>query len=152
MFIAVAVLLFAFIVFKAISFTGSAPSRASFVDELPGCPVSPNCVCSQNSDEDHTITPIQFVGSAADSWRIIKESIEDEGGQLVSERGDRYARFEFRSLIFRYVDDVEILLNESAGRIEIRSASRSGYSDLGVNRKRVQSIRLEFSARVKSQE
>ena len=152
MVIAVAVLLLAFIVFKAISFTGNAPVRASIIAELPGCPVSPNCVCSQNSDDDHTITPIQVVGSAADSWKIIKGSIEDEGGKLVSEQDDRYARFEFRSLIFRYVDDLEILLNEAAGTIEIRSASRSGHSDLGMNRKRVESIRLKFSARLKSQE
>lgn len=57
-----------------------------------------------------------------------------------------YLHAEFRSLIFRFVDDVEFLLDADAGVIHVRSASRLGYSDLGVNRRRVEAIRQAFSA------
>lgn len=58
------------------------------------------------------------------------------------EADEHYLHFEFTSRIFRFVDDFELLLNEEQKIIHIRSASRVGYSDLGVNRKRVEKIRL----------
>jgi uncharacterized protein (DUF1499 family) len=54
---------------------------------------------------------------------------------------DRYWRIEFRSRIFRFVDDVEFLFDPESKRIHVRSASRLGHSDLGVNRQRVETIR-----------
>lgn len=61
-------------------------------------------------------------------------------------RSDRagYLHAEFRSLILRFVDDVEFLIDVKAGVIHVRSASRLGYSDLGVNRSRVETIRTAF--------
>ncbi|MCP3935209.1 MAG: DUF1499 domain-containing protein, partial [Actinomycetia bacterium] len=54
--------------------------------------------------------------------------------------GDRYLHAEATSLIFRYVDDLEVLIDPGTGKIHLRSASRAGYSDLGVNRKRIQAL------------
>jgi uncharacterized protein (DUF1499 family) len=57
-----------------------------------------------------------------------------------------YLHVEMRSLMFRFVDDVEFSLAASAGLIHVRSASRVGYSDFGVNRKRVERIRAAFDS------
>jgi len=54
---------------------------------------------------------------------------------------DVYLHMECKSLIFRFVDDLELLLTPTTGIIDIRSASRLGKSDFGVNRKRVESLR-----------
>ena len=60
--------------------------------------------------------------------------------RLVTEQ-ENYWHVEFRSALFRFVDDVEFLFEPAASRIEVRSASRTGYSDFGVNRKLVDEIR-----------
>lgn len=53
---------------------------------------------------------------------------------------------EFSSRIFRFVDDVDLQLDAGARVVQIRSASRTGYSDLGVNRRRVEAIREKFAS------
>ncbi|WP_420597789.1 DUF1499 domain-containing protein [Neptuniibacter sp.] len=66
----------------------------------------------------------------------------------VTETEGNYIRVKFVSLIFRFVDDVEFLILEKGPNevlIHVRSASRLGYSDFGVNRKRVEKIRSRFS-------
>jgi uncharacterized protein (DUF1499 family) len=65
----------------------------------------------------------------------------------VVEHEANYWRVEFTSALWRFVDDVEFLFDDNARRIDIRSASRVGYSDLGVNRRRIEEIRGRFSAR-----
>jgi uncharacterized protein (DUF1499 family) len=64
----------------------------------------------------------------------------------IIENRDNYLHAEFTSLIFRFVDDVEFLIDAPNGVIQVRSASRKGYSDMGVNRRRVEEIRKQFSA------
>jgi uncharacterized protein (DUF1499 family) len=59
---------------------------------------------------------------------------------------DSYLHAEFTSLIFRFVDDVEFVIDNDAKVIHVRSASRLGTSDLGVNRKRVEEIRRLWNA------
>lgn len=59
---------------------------------------------------------------------------------------ERYIRAEFTSAFFRFVDDVEFLLDDGTETIHVRSASRVGHSDFGVNRRRVKEIRLRFDA------
>jgi len=65
--------------------------------------------------------------------------------RVVTEDGC-YIHVEFTSFVFRFVDDAEFLLDEAVKTIHVRSASRIGYSDLGVNRKRVEMIRSRFDA------
>jgi uncharacterized protein (DUF1499 family) len=59
-------------------------------------------------------------------------------------RTESYLHAEFTSLFFRFVDDVEFLVDDAAKVIHVRSASRLGRSDLGVNRKRVERIRARW--------
>lgn len=129
---------------KAMSLGGTAPDRPEQPTSLPGCPGSPNCVSSRpGEDAVHGIAPIAFSGDPTVALERLKQVAVAEGGRLVRASGG-YAHFEFRSRVFRFVDDVEFLLGGEPGRIEVRSASRSGHSDLGVNRRRVERLRMRF--------
>ena len=64
---------------------------------------------------------------------------------LVTEN-QNYLHFECRSRLFRFVDDLEFLIDPDARVIQVRSASRVGYSDLGVNRARVNQVRVAFES------
>lgn len=66
-------------------------------------------------------------------------------GARIAEEKAGYLRAEYRSALFGFVDDVELLLDEAAKRIDVRSASRTGYFDFGVNRRRVEEIRDRFA-------
>jgi uncharacterized protein (DUF1499 family) len=71
--------------------------------------------------------------------------LAEKRATIVEEKAD-YLHAEMRSLIFRFVDDVEFSLDADAGLINVRSASRVGYSDFGVNRRRMQRIRAAFDS------
>jgi uncharacterized protein (DUF1499 family) len=63
----------------------------------------------------------------------------------IVKKTDTYLHAEFRSRVFRFVDDLELLLDPATGVVAIRSASRIGYSDLGVNRRRVATLRQKLT-------
>ena len=111
---------------------------------LAPCPDSPNCVSSQAEDEAHRIEPLAYQGSREAAREKIKNLIAGMArATIVTDRED-YIHVEFRSRLFRFVDDVEFWLPEETHLIHLRSASRVGYSDMGVNRKRVDRIRVLF--------
>jgi len=112
---------------------------------LTPCPASPNCVSSQASDAEHFTEPLRFSGDAALAWNRLKSALGTESRLSIVEDTGSYLHAEARSLIFRFVDDVEFVLDPEAGVIQVRSASRTGYSDFGVNRRRVERIRKAFS-------
>ena len=111
---------------------------------LRPCPSSPNCVVSEGGDPAHSVTPIPLRGSPAEGMRDLIELLARL--RSVAARPD-YGHAEFRSALFGYVDDFEARLDERERRIEVRSASRSGTSDLGVNRRRVATIRAALEKR-----
>jgi uncharacterized protein (DUF1499 family) len=109
------------------------------------CPNSPNCVSSQAlSDSSHFITPFTIKTSSDKAWTAIKNALKNQSRTVISKETDEVIDAEVTSLIFRFVDDVQIILDKGAGLIHIRSASRTGHSDLGVNRKRVEQIRVQL--------
>lgn len=110
------------------------------------CPGSPNCVCSQDADPDHQIAPLSCSGNADDALAGLKRLIAAQPRAKVTDEAPGYLRAEFRSRIFRFVDDVEFLVDAPRGVIHVRSASRVGYSDLGVNRQRVERLRAAWQA------
>ena len=106
---------------------------------LRPCPDSPNCVCSEQhsqSSEQHAIAPIN---ASSEAWKKLAKIITRQGGEIQQDDGS-YLHATFTSPVFRYVDDVELRLDEDQGLIHIRSASRAGGFDFGVNRKRVERI------------
>jgi len=111
---------------------------------------SPNCVSSQAdpSDREHYIAPIAFKGTTGEAMVAARGAIASmERSTIVrEERGYLYA--EFRSKLLGYVDDLELVFDEKAGVLHVRSASRLGRRDFGVNRKRVEALRRLLQGRV----
>ena len=110
------------------------------------CPDKPNCVSSLATDAQHFIEPLRFHGDPGTAWSGLKAILQQQPrARIVEEQGD-YLHAEFRSLVFRFVDDVVFVMQPEQGVIHVRSASRTGYSDLGVNRRRIERIRRQFTA------
>ena len=113
------------------------------------CPSSPNCVSSRAADRDHRIDPIPLgpVTPAA-AWELIEQALAKEPRLRVADRrrAQWYLRAEAASRIFGFVDDVEFQIDPDRNLVEIRSASRVGYWDLGVNRRRVERLRETLRA------
>ncbi|MCR9094648.1 MAG: DUF1499 domain-containing protein [bacterium] len=114
---------------------------------LGGCPESPNCVSSASptSDEQHSIAPFAVQGDGPAAWTALvatvaslprTEIVKNEGGYLQAVQ---------TSALMRYNDDFEFLLDAGAGVIHVRSASRVGYGDMGVNRDRIEIVRAALT-------
>jgi uncharacterized protein (DUF1499 family) len=112
---------------------------------LAPCPDAPNCVCSQADDDAHRMDPIPFDGDADAAWSRLKATLAKQPRITVVEEKRDYLRAEAVSLLFRFVDDVEFLIDRDAKVIHFRSASRAGRGDLGVNRQRMEAIRKAFA-------
>jgi uncharacterized protein (DUF1499 family) len=108
---------------------------------LRGCPKSPNCISSEAKDTQHAIEPFHLKGDPKVSWPIIRGEIASIHKWRIVMATGSYIHVECKSRIFRFVDDLELSLNSSNGIISIRSASRTGYSDFGANRRRVELLR-----------
>lgn len=111
---------------------------------LAPCPSSPNCVSSMAGDERHRIDPLAFTDDADAAFERLKRVLSARGDCSVVEEGEGYLRAELRTRLF--VDDAEFLLDWARRVIQVRSASRVGYWDLGKNRRRMEEIRAAFSA------
>ena len=112
--------------------------------QLAPCPSSPNCVCSQAQNELHGIQPIPFTGTVPAAIDAIREVLSLNPRVTIKRVEGGYLHAEARSRVFRFVDDLEFYVDTQQGVIHFRSASRVGYSDLGVNRSRMNAIRDEL--------
>lgn len=112
------------------------------IGSLPPCPVSPNCVVSQNADADHTIDPIVYHVDRNTAKQTLLKVLSVVPRTEVIQQTDDYIHAISKSRIFQFVDDVEFYLPMDEAVIHIRSASRLGEYDLGVNRRRLEQIRL----------
>ncbi|MGB5749869.1 MAG: lipocalin family protein [Desulfobacterales bacterium] len=108
------------------------------------CPDSPNCVSSLAEDKKHFIAPIPYSGENAVAQHKLLEVLNSFKNARVVRIEGIYIHAEFVSSIFRFVDDVEFFFDDAIKVIQVKSASRTGYSDLGVNRRRVEKIRKKF--------
>jgi uncharacterized protein (DUF1499 family) len=126
-------------------FEGNVPTNLGVTDgKLLNCPPTPNCVVSGDADKDHYIEPLSYKGDhtkAFDSFVKILSVVPDT--KIVEQKED-YIRTESRSKIMGFVDDAEFYFPSDENVIYWRSASRLGQSDLGVNRRRLEQIRLAF--------
>jgi uncharacterized protein (DUF1499 family) len=128
------------------SFSGTRPTNLGVNDgKLLACPDSPNCVSSQSTDAEHGIAPLTFEGSPEDAIAKLQQVILNMPRTKIITVEGNYLYAEFTSAWMGYVDDVEFYANPETGVVDVRSASRLGKSDLGVNRDRVEAIRSQFS-------
>jgi len=114
--------------------------------ELAACPDRPNCVSSLSDDKGHFIRPLTYEGSRAEATARLLSVLEQMRGAKIVSRTDTTIHAEFTSRVFGFVDDVDFRFDAADRRIDLRSASRVGYTDFGVNRKRIEEIRRRFQA------
>ena len=110
---------------------------------LGPCPTSPNCVSSLADDPGQRIDPFPLSGSPAETLAGLARAIETFPRTAIVFHGEGYLKAEFRTRL-GFVDDLEFLVDEDRGVVQVRSASRTGYWDLGVNRKRVEALRKAY--------
>jgi uncharacterized protein (DUF1499 family) len=111
---------------------------------LAPCPSTPNCVSSLAEDPGRRIEPFTFAGSVSEAQERLRRAIRGMKRSRIVHDEAGYLRAEFSTPVLRYVDDVDLSIEP--GIVHVRSASRSGYSDLGVNRRRVERLRQRFAA------
>jgi uncharacterized protein (DUF1499 family) len=123
------------------NFEGKKPNNLGVTSgKLVQCPGTPNCVNSQSDNSQSKIAPLPPVSIAE-----IKKIVEAMERTKIIEETDNYLYAEFKSKLMGYVDDVEFYLDSSANVVQVRSASRLGKSDLGVNRQRIEEIRAKLT-------
>ena len=110
---------------------------------LSPCPDSPNCVSSQETNASHTTQAFKASGTNKEVMKKLRACIKKMGGKIITRTGP-YLHAEFRSKWFRFADDLECIYNEAEEKVDVRSAARLGYSDFGVNKKRVEELRRLF--------
>ncbi len=113
---------------------------------LPPCPASPNCVSSQATDSGQRVEPFAFTDTPVAAQARLVRVLEKATRAKIVEASPGALSVEFTSLIFRFVDDVRFELDANARVFHLRSASRTGHSDMGVNRRRVEALRTAFAA------
>ncbi|MGB5494130.1 MAG: DUF1499 domain-containing protein [Sedimenticolaceae bacterium] len=114
-------------------------------NRLESCPASPNCVSSDDTGS-HGIAPLQVAGESELAWTALVNYLEQAPEFTIVENTGDYLRAEARTRILRFVDDVEFQARPEDNIIAMRSASRLGYSDLGTNRRRLESLRSALVA------
>jgi uncharacterized protein (DUF1499 family) len=130
-------------------FAGRQPSNLGLHDgKFAPCRPTPNCVSSQSDPADtvHYIAPIPFKGAPVEAMAAVRRAVQTMPRAIVVRHEPDYLYARFRSRLLGFVDDVEFAYDEKAGAIQVRSASRLGRGDLGVNRARIEAIR-EFILR-----
>lgn len=128
-------------------FSGSRPTTLGFSGGKFALPSwKPNAVSStvDKSDAAHFIAPLAYSGTSGDAWKKLMGVVRRSLGATVVTENANYVHAEFKSTGMGFVDDVEFALDEKSGVIQARSGSRLGVRDFGVNRKRIETIRLQL--------
>jgi len=124
------------------SCSGTRPANLGIRDgKLSVCPASPNCVSSDATDDAHAVAPFQLVVAPDEGWRAVRTAVDGLPRTKIISSTDDYLHAECSSAVFGFVDDLELHLRPAEKLIAVRSAARLGHSDLGVNRKRLESLR-----------
>jgi uncharacterized protein (DUF1499 family) len=142
-------LVLAFLVWNNHIFAGTPPTNIGINNgKLTACPATPNCVNSQTSvsDTEHTIQPIAIGGNPTARMADLKLVINSMPRSTIIKETNNYLDVEFTSKLMGFVDDVEFYFDSDGKFIQVRSASRLGESDLGVNRQRIEEIRSKLSS------
>ena len=129
-------------------FSGRKPSNLGVKEgRLANCPASPNCVCSQAPLSSKAyIAPLALnQDEAQETFNRLKKVLGDMKGVSIVKEEEQYIHAERKTAIMGFVDDLEFYLNVQDHCIDVRSASRLGYSDFGVNRKGVERIRQQLN-------
>ena len=129
-------------------FSGTRPDNLGVHDGRLAPPKrTPNNVNSQidrTADPQHYIQPLRYGGDARQAWAALRRVVDGMQRVTVVRSEPNYLYAEFSSKLMGFVDDTEFYLDEKAGVIQVRSASRLGRGDHGVNRGRIEYIRAKL--------
>lgn len=103
------------------------------------CGDKPNCVSTLDKRHDFTLSPFVLTPKGMHDWAAIKQAALTLPGAKLADQATHYLHIEATSKVFRFVDDLEIA--QTGNHLDVRSASRIGYYDFGVNRKRAEMLR-----------
>jgi uncharacterized protein (DUF1499 family) len=134
-------------------FSWKRPDNLGVKDgKLAAAKRTPNCVSSQADpgDAEHYIAPLPWKGGAPDAMVAVRKAVEAMRGATVIRQEGNYLYAEYRTPLMKFVDDVEFAFDDKAGVIHVRSASRLGRRDFGVNRARVESLRGRLAGSTKA--
>lgn len=112
--------------------------------KLAPCPDSPNCVSTQSDRKGHAMRPLPYLQTREKSRGRILRILKDMKRTKIVKRTEFYIHAECRTALWRFVDDVEFFLDDTARVVHFRSASRVGYYDFGVNRRRMKEIAEKY--------
>ncbi len=133
----------------AVFFAACSGTKPTDIGVMQGtfkvCPSSPNCVSTQATDDKHKMEPIAYVSDMETAKNKLIGIIKGMDRTQITEQDGNYIHAEFMSKTWKFVDDVEFFFDDTAKVIHFRSASRKGYSDMGVNRKRMTTITETFN-------
>ncbi|CAB5079290.1 hypothetical protein D3OALGA1CA_2369 [Olavius algarvensis associated proteobacterium Delta 3] len=115
--------------------------------KLAPCPERQNCVSSDAADEGHYVAPLQIAADPEQTWEALNDLLAERPRTTIVTTTGEYLHVVEKSRFFGFIDDLEFHLRPEEEIIAVRSASRKGYSDLGVNRRRVEEIRAELLSR-----
>jgi uncharacterized protein (DUF1499 family) len=108
-------------------------------------PESPNCVSTQTAQTDKLVEPIAFIGTLEESKEAFKNAITAYGGIKIVEETEDYIYAVATTSLMQYKDDIEIYFDQENEVIHYRSASRTGYSDMGLNKNRYDELKKLYS-------
>jgi len=107
---------------------------------LAACPSSPNCVSTMASD-NHAIKPFVLLTNTPFDMLALSNAIQQLDSRITINWQDNHLHAEISSRFLGFIDDLHLIVDQDKQRIHVRSASRLGYYDFGVNRKRVTKLR-----------
>ncbi len=113
-------------------------------DKLAPCPDSPNCVSTQSRSKRHAMQPLPYLQTREASRERILSILKGMKRVEIVDLTESYVHAEFRTGLWRFVDDVEFFLDDTARVVHFRSASRVGYYDFGLNRRRMKEISEKY--------
>ena len=129
---------------KLVNASHAEAGTADRPEKFSPCPDSPNCVSSQSADNAHFIEPLHYTANTSGVRQKLLEILANTKRVHLAKVEMDYIHAEFRSLIFRFVDDVTFFFPPDKNIIHVKSASRKGYYDFGENRRRVERLRARF--------
>jgi uncharacterized protein (DUF1499 family) len=119
-------------------------SLESIVSVISNSPSSPNYVSSMATDKDQFLTPWKFNSSLKETKEKLHQIISKMDRSKIVQNHERFIYAVFTSKFFRFKDDLYIYFDTDKQLIHFKSQSRLGHSDLGVNKKRILSIKEKF--------
>jgi uncharacterized protein (DUF1499 family) len=112
--------------------------------KLAPCPDSPNCVSTQSERKRHAMAPLPYLQTREASRERILSILKGMKRMEIVKLTESHIRAEFRTALWGFVDDVEFFLDDTARVVHFRSASRVGYYDFGLNRRRMKEISEKY--------